>query len=124
MLPLMVSRLPLGAGTLLDVKRAARVIDGGAWTAGLQGWTPLEGRQKTRPRTIPARSDMTLRVREPLPEASPRVPRQKLTQQRFTAPRNAARSHDKKRTRRACLGQRNGRNSSPYLEEILSLIHI
>ena len=80
MLPLMVSRLPLGAGTLLDVKRAARVIDGGAWTAGLQGWTPLEGRQKTRPRTIPARSDMTLRVREPLPEASSRAPRQKPAQ--------------------------------------------
>ena len=32
MLPLMVSRLPLGAGTLLDVTRAARVIDAGAWT--------------------------------------------------------------------------------------------
>ena len=31
---------------------------------------------------------------------------------------NAARSHDKKRTRRARLRQRSVRNSSPYLAEI------
>ena len=104
MLPLMVSRLPLGAGTLLDVKRAARVIDGGAWTAGLQGWTPLEGRQKTRPRTIPARSDMTLRVREPLPEASPRVPRQKLAQRQRQLPITRDALSRQKRTQRANCG--------------------
>ena len=65
MLPLMVSRLPLGAGTLLDVKRAARVrtvIDGGAWTAGLHKvWEPLRGEPA---RTCPV-PGTTLRGRWP-----------------------------------------------------------
>ena len=59
-----------GAGTLLDVTRAARVrtvIDAGIGTAGLHKvWSRWRGAT----RTIPARSGTTLRVREPWPEAS------------------------------------------------------
>ena len=108
-----------GAGTLLDVKRAARVrtvIDGGAWTAGLHKvWEPLRGEPA---RTCPV-PGMTLRRREPWPEASTRAPRQKACQALCAALPHNARSHDE--SARASLRQRNGRNgrnSSPYLDEI------
>ena len=75
MLPRMVSRLPLGAGTLLDVKRAARVIDAGAWTPDSKGWRMPLRRAPARSCPVPG---TTLRERWPWPETSPWRRRQSL----------------------------------------------